>query len=125
MAESVPFVESEAIEKRELSVHAVAKHDVAELVCQKGGEAGLIRKHIEQTATQDDGVAHGIGLKGGGHEHTAADLRLDVETVGQHKIVDHHLEDFVDLAIRGHQTLPLEARDDIIFRLASPEALCL
>src|SRR2546429_923715 len=66
-----------------------------------------------------------IGLKGGGHQHSAADLRLDVEAVADFQVVEHPFENFVDFPRRGHQTKPLQTFDDVIFRLASPGAFRL
>src|SRR2546429_2351648 len=37
-----------------------------------------------------------LGLKGGGHQHSAADLRLDVEAVADFQVVEHPFENFVD-----------------------------
>src|SRR5262249_45149903 len=118
-------VEAKPIEKSELRVHSMPKHDVTKLVSQEGSQAGLVRRHIQQTAAQHDGVAHGIGFKSGGHKYAAADLRLDVKAIGDQKVADHQLESLVDLAVGGHQTKFLQSCDNVILRLASPQAVCL
>src|SRR5262249_32638416 len=101
--DGVSFVEAKTIEECKLGVHGMAKHDVTKLVCQEGREASLVRKHIQQTATHDDGMTHGIGFKTRGHEHTAADLRFDVEAIGDKKVVHYNLESLVHLTIWSHQ----------------------
>src|SRR6266404_1888807 len=63
VAERFLFVEPNAIEERELGVHAMSQHDVTELVSEDGREAGLVRQYVHQAATQDDGVAYGERLK--------------------------------------------------------------
>ena len=57
------FVESHTVEERELRVHTMPEHHMAQLVRQNRRETGFIRKHIDQSAAQDDSVAQGERLQ--------------------------------------------------------------
>src|SRR6267378_888042 len=57
------FVESHTVEERELRVHTMPEHHMAQLVRQNRRQTGFIRKHIDQSAAQDDSVAQGEGLQ--------------------------------------------------------------
>ena len=68
VAEGVLFVEQHAVEEGELRVDAMAENDVGHLVREHGGQAGLVGKHVDQAAAEDDGVADGERLERGGHQ---------------------------------------------------------
>ena len=89
MAKGVFFLELQFIVEGKLRVEAMSEDDVAELEREDGGEAGLVWKHIEQTAAYDDGVAEGKGLQRHGHQDAALHFRLEVELVGDLKVVDY------------------------------------
>ena len=90
---------------------------------QDHGERGFVGQHIEQAATDHDGVPDGERFQRRSEQDAAADVGLQIDVIGDQQIVDHGLKDLVDLAGRGQQTDFLQALDRVIFGLAFPHAL--
>ena len=57
VAESVLFIEQQAIEERVLSIDAMTEHDVRNFVRDHRRQAGLIGQYVDQATAKHDGMA--------------------------------------------------------------------
>ena len=57
--EGVFIGKEHAVVERSLGVEPVTQHDVTEFVGENHGQRGFIRQHVEQAATDHDGVTDG------------------------------------------------------------------
>jgi len=71
------------------------------------------------SAANHDRPAHGKGFEGRGQQHPA--LRLYAQIAGSDEVVDHGVQDLVDVAMQGQEAGFLKALDDIISACRSQE----
>src|SRR5260370_41637107 len=90
---------------------------------QNHGQGSFVRKNVEQTATDDNGVADSERLERRRQENAAANVSLQVNVVGDQQIVDHGSQNLVDFAGRRQQSNLLKALDGILLRLLFPHTL--
>ncbi len=125
MAERVLIFHQDLVKEGVLRIDTVAKDHVAEFMGEHGGQAGFIGQHVDQTAAQHNGVAYGERFQGRSHQHAAANFRVEVDVVGDLKVVDDGFQNLVHVTLRRHQANALQAVRDVVFGLAVPGALRL
>ena len=117
--------EQHAVVEGVLAAQVVAEHDVRQFMREHSGQAGLVGKNVDQAAADDDSVAHAEGFERRGEQHARANRTRQIDVVRDFEIVDHGLENFVDIAFGREQAGARKALDDVVFRLLLPFALGL
>src|SRR4029077_8570325 len=57
MTEGILVIPQHTVKEGVSRIDAMPQNHVAELHCQDGGQAGLVRKYVDQDAAEHDGVA--------------------------------------------------------------------
>ncbi len=125
MPESILIIDQQLIEEGKVGVHAMPKNDVSQLMRDNCRQARFVWQNIYQAAAQHDGVAQRKRLQGRGHQYPAANIRLNVQIVGDLQVVHHGFEYLVHFTFRGQQTDTLQTIGYVFFRLPVPRALRL
>src|SRR5208283_4687060 len=76
--------------------NGVTQNHMSQFVRQHGGKSRLIGQHVEKPAAKHNGAAHHERFQWSGEQHAAADTG-NVEVVGNQQIVEHGLQDPVDI----------------------------
>ena len=96
-----------------------------EFVGKRHRQAGLIRKHVNKSTAYDDGVTHAEGLQRRSEQDAGTHGPRQIEVIGNFQVVDHGLQNLVNIPFRRQQSGALQAFDYIVFRLLLPLALSL
>ena len=89
------------------------------------GKAALVGQHVEQATAHHDGVAYGERLQRSRQKNAAVHFWLDIEVIGDHQVIDHRLQDFVDFSLGSKQTGFFKLLEYVLLRLHLPCALAL
>lgn len=108
-----------------LLVNSVTQYDVAHFVRNDRRQCSFIRKCIQEPTAYYDGTTNGEAFHWLSQQNATADLRHDLEIVGNFQVLNHRIKHLVDLALRRQQGRPLHPIKDVVFRLAFPSTLGL
>src|ERR1700733_1697722 len=106
--------EEHAIVEGKLAAQVMAKDDVRQFVRKHHREAGLVRKRVNQSAADDDGVAHAKGFERRSEHHTRANRAGQLNVVGDFQVADDRHQNLVNVAIRSEQAGILQAGDNVV-----------
>ena len=94
------IAEQHAVVECKLATQIVAEHDVRQFMRQHSGQAGFVRKHVDQPAADHDGVADAESFQRGSEQHARAYRPWQVNVVGDFQVVHHGLENPIHVACR-------------------------
>ena len=97
--------------------------DVAEFVSQSHRQGSLIGKNVQQATADHDGVADSEGFQRRSQQNAAADVRNNLKIVGDDQVVDHGLQNLVDVAQGREQANFLKMVERVVLRRPLPHAL--